>query len=136
MMKALLEATLNEHFAPWVLALGLEVPADQPADATVLRLPVTPQLARSGGVLCGQAMLAACDTAVVLALTRHFGEFKPCTTVQISTQFLKPLSGQDALVEARLSRVGKTMAFCDLRVLGVDDGKSAATASAVYALLG
>ena len=62
----------------------------------------TTELSRVGGMLCGQAMMAAADTAMVLALINQFGEFRPCTTVQMNTSFLKPLSNQDALVQARV----------------------------------
>ncbi|HMS06644.1 MAG TPA: PaaI family thioesterase [Burkholderiaceae bacterium] len=108
------------------------VPAD---DTVVLWLPHSDRLARMGGTLCGQAMMAACDTAMVLALMRHFGQFRPCTTVQMSTSFLKPLSGQDALVTVRLSRVGKGTAFGEADLSGAADGKSVCRASLVYALL-
>ena len=103
--------------------------------SVVLRLPVTPALARQGGMLCGQAMMAAADTAMVLALISHFGAFRPCTTVQMNTSFLKPLSGQDAIIEARLLRAGKALAFGEIDIRGADDGKSVCRASTTYALL-
>ncbi len=130
-----LQTALSDLFAPWIQELGLRVhnvPAD---DTVVLWLPHSDRLARMGGTLCGQAMMAACDTAMVLALMRHFGQFRPCTTVQMSTSFLKPLSGQDALVTVRLSRVGKGTAFGEADLSGAADGKSVCRASLVYALL-
>src|SRR5690349_15718906 len=96
-----LQSALGELFAPWVQALGLRAEAFD-ADSATLRLPQNAQLSRAGGMLCGQAMMAAADTAMVLALINHFGEFRPCTTVQMNTSFLKPLSNQDALVQARV----------------------------------
>jgi uncharacterized protein (TIGR00369 family) len=129
-----LQAALAEYFAPWVQALGLRVEA-LAADSVTLRLPRSDQLSRVGGMLCGQAMMAAADTAMVLALINHSGAFRPCTTVQMSTSFLKPLSGQDALVEARIVRAGKTLAFGEIDIRGADDGKSACRASTTYALL-
>jgi acyl-coenzyme A thioesterase PaaI-like protein len=80
------------YFAPWVQALALRVEAFD-ADSVTLRLPQDPQLSRVGGMLCGQAMMAAADTAMVLALINQFGAFRPCTTVQMNTSFLKPLAG-------------------------------------------
>ena len=129
-----LEAALADLFAPWVQALGLRVEAFEPA-AVTLRLPRNDQLSRVGDMLCGQAMMAAADTAMVLALISHFGAFRPCTTVQMNTSFLKPLSGQDALVEARLLRAGKALAFGEIDIRGADDGKSVCRASTTYALL-
>jgi uncharacterized protein (TIGR00369 family) len=129
-----LQSSFPEHFAPWILALGLTIDTVT-ADSVVLRLPHNAQLSRSGGTLCGQAMMAAADSAMVMALIKHFGAFRPCTTVQMSSSFLKPLSNQDALVEARIVRAGKTMAFGEIDIRGADDGKSVCRSSAAYALL-
>ena len=129
-----LERALSELFAPWVQALRLSVESIDP-EGVCLRLPLTPELAREGGVLCGQAMMAAADTAMVLALVVHQGRFRPCTTVQQSSSFLRPLSGQDALVRARVLRAGKMLAFGEIELSGADDGKTVCRASTTYALL-
>lgn len=131
---ATLQQALGELFAPWVQALGLQVVAFSMGEVT-LRLPHSEQLSRVGGMLCGQAMMAAADSAMVLALISHFGAFRPCTTVQLSSTFLKPLSKQDGLVTARILRAGKSMAFGEIDLRGADDGKSAFRASTTYALL-
>ena len=134
MDKDTLQSALAEYFAPWVQALGLKVEAFD-ADSVTLRLPQNAQLSRVGGMLCGQAMMAAADTAMVLALINQFGQFKPCTTVQMNSSFLKPLSNQDALVQARVIRAGKALAFGEIDIRGADDGKSVSRASVTYALL-
>jgi acyl-coenzyme A thioesterase PaaI-like protein len=129
-----LQRALADLFAPWVQDLGLKVESFGAGEAT-LRLPQNDALSRVGGMLCGQAMMAAADTAMVLALITHFGQFRPCSTVQLSSTFLKPLSGQDALVSARLLRAGKSMAFGEIDVRGAQDGKSVFRASTTYALM-
>jgi uncharacterized protein (TIGR00369 family) len=129
-----LQAALAEYFAPWVQALGLAVEGFD-ADSVTARLPQNGELSRVGGMLCGQAMMAAADTAMVLALINHFGEFRPCTTVQMNSSFLKPLSGQDALVQARVIRAGKSLAFGEIDIRGARDGKSVCRATVTYALL-
>jgi uncharacterized protein (TIGR00369 family) len=129
-----LQAALAEYFAPWVQELGLRVNGLD-ADSVTLRLPQSDRLSRVGGMLCGQAMMAAADTAMVLALINHFKVFRPCTTVQMNSSFLKPLSNQDALVQARVLRAGKSLAFGEIDLRGADDGKSVCRASVTYALL-
>ena len=129
-----LQAALAAYFAPWVQALRLRVECFD-ADSVTLRLPHDPQLTRVGGMLCGQAMMAAADTAMALALVNRFGEFRPCTTVQMSTSFLKPLSNQDALVQARVIRAGKSLAFGEIDIRGADDSNSVSRSSTTYALL-
>lgn len=129
-----LQSALAEYFAPWVQELGLKVEAFD-ADSVTLRIPQGDRLSRVGGMLCGQAMMAAADTGMVLALINRLGEFRPCTTVQMSTSFLKPLSNQDALVQARVVRAGKSLAFGEIDIRGAGDGKSVCRASVTYALL-
>jgi len=130
----ILQSALAEYFAPWVQALGLQVIASD-ADKVTVRLPQSDQLARTGGMVCGQAMMAAADTCMVLALMNHLGAFRPCTTVQLNTSFLKPLSGQDGLIEARVLRAGKSLAFGEIDIRGATDGKSVCRSSTTYALL-
>ena len=130
----LFNTALVDFFAPWVQQLALQVETFD-SDSVTLRLPQNGELSRVGGMLCGQAMMAAADTAMVLALINQFGEFRPCTTVQMNTTFLKPLSGQDALVQARIVRAGKSLAFGEIDIRGANDGKSVSRASVTYALL-
>jgi len=129
-----LQTALTDYFAPWIQALHLEVVSSD-ANQVTLRLPHSDALARTGGMVCGQAMMAAADTAMALAVFSHFGQFRPCTTVQMNSSFLKPLSGQDGLVEARLLRVGKSLAFGEIDIRSVSDNKSVCRASTTYALL-
>ena len=134
MNRETLDAALAEYFAPWVQELGLRAEGLD-ADSVTLRLPQSDRLSRVGGMLCGQAMMAAADSAMVLALINQFGTFRPCTTVQMNTVFLKPLSGQDALVQATVVRTGKSLAFGEIDIRGATDGKSVCRASTTYALL-
>jgi uncharacterized protein (TIGR00369 family) len=129
-----LQGCLADWFAPWVQALGLRVERFQ-TDEVVLRLPQNDQLARIGGMVCGQALMAAADTAMVLAIVTRLGTRRPMTTVQQNSSFLKPLSNQDALVTARVVRAGKNLVFGEIDIAGADDGKSVCRASTTYALL-
>ncbi len=137
MNTEILQAALPEYFAPWVQALNLQVQpwGAQDGGVVTLKLPQSDQLSRVGGMLCGQAMMAAADTAVVLALMAHFSAFRPCTTVQMSTSFLKPLANDDALITAKVIRAGKSTAFIDVDIAAASSRVSVCRASAVYALL-
>jgi uncharacterized protein (TIGR00369 family) len=129
------EAWLGDLFAPWVQALDLRVEAAQPGEVT-LRLPVTAQLAREGGTLCGQAMMAAADTAMVLAIGAQLGEFRPMTTVSLNTSFMRAVTGCDLVVVARVLKPGKTMMFGEIEMFAAKDMKLAAHATTTYAMLG
>lgn len=129
-----LQGLLAEWFAPWIQAMGLRVESFADGETT-LRLPQSDQLSRVGGMLCGQAMMSAADTAMVLAIVTLLGSRRPMTTVQLNTSFLKPLSGQDALITARVLRAGKSLVFGEIDIRGANDSKSVCRASTTYALL-
>lgn len=129
-----LERALREWFAPWVQSLGLRVESFDDG-AVTLRLPVNPELSRIGGMVCGQALMAAADTAMVLAIVTRLGNQRPMTTVQLNTSFLKPLANQDALITAQVIRAGKNLVFGEIDIVAAIDGKSVCRASTTYALL-
>ncbi|GGT72586.1 MULTISPECIES: PaaI family thioesterase [Streptomyces] len=129
------EKVLSDNFAPWVLDLGLSVVSLDGPEA-VLRLPWSERLAREGGGLSGQALMAAADTATVIAVAAARGGFVPMTTVQQSISFQRAVLGVDVLVRARLTKTGKRMAFADITMAADGTHETAAHATAVYALLG
>jgi uncharacterized protein (TIGR00369 family) len=129
------DAVLADNFAPWVRDLGLVVSEVGPGSAT-LRLPWSDGLAREGGALCGQALMAAADTATVIAIASARGGFVPMTTVQLSTTFQRPVVGADVLVAARVTKLGRTLAFAEVAMTPAGGEAPAATATTVYAVLG
>jgi uncharacterized protein (TIGR00369 family) len=131
--------TLEAAFAPvaadYVKRLALRVAALRPGEVDVV-LPVGAELVHGGGVVCGQAIMAAADTAMVLAMIADLGEFRPMTTVQLQTSFIRPVPGDAAevLLTARILRRGKSLAFGEISVR-TPDGRLAAQATTTYALL-
>jgi uncharacterized protein (TIGR00369 family) len=127
-------AVLAQNFAPWVLASGIKVEAIG-SESARLRLPFSAELCRTGGMLCGQALITGADTAMVIALAAASGAFRPCTTVDLTISYMRPISKVDALLEAKLMRLGKSLAFCVCEV-GEAGGKPAAFSTGTYALFG
>ena len=132
---AALNAILADVTAPIVKALDLSVTAATPQQVT-LRMPVTPTVVHAGGVVCGQALMAAADTAMILAVAASLGEFRPMTTVQLQTSFLKPVPKDcpEVQVVCTLLRRGRSLAFGEV-ALRTPDGTLAAHATTTYALL-
>jgi len=125
---------LRDNFAPWVLDLGLTVEELGARHAT-LRLPWSDRLAREGGGMSGQALMAAADTTTVIAISAAKGGFGPMTTVQQSTTFQRPIVGKDVLVTATISKLGRTLAFVDVSMTAEGETAPAAQATTVYAIL-
>lgn len=134
MTTAEADKILADNFAPWVLALGLSVEA-LGEDRAILRMPWSQGLAREGGALSGQALMAAADTATVIAVSAARGAYGPMTTVQQSTTFQRAVTGSDVLIEAVVTKLGRRMAFADITLTAEGSGQIAARASTVYALL-
>ena len=130
-----LDAAFAKVAADYVKRLGLRVTAVRPGEIDIA-LPVSAELVHGGGVLCGQAIMAAADTALVLAMIAELGEFRPMTTVQLQTSFLRPIPADVAEVglTARVLRRGKSLAFGEISIR-TPDGKLAAQATTTYALL-
>ena len=130
-----LQDLLHQVVAPWVRQIELRV-LEARAGEVALALPITAPHVHGGGVLCGQTMMAAADTAMILAICTHLGEFRPMTTVQLQTSFLRPIPGNagNARVVARVLRMGRKLVFGEIEILD-PRGELAAHATTSYALL-
>jgi len=131
---------LKEVFAPWVQDLQLTIeridaPSDSNGAGAVLRMVFSDRLCREGGVICGQALMSLADTAMVFAVSSASGRYRPMTTVDQTTHFLKPAANADVLADARIIRIGKTMAFGQVILSSATDNKPVAMVSSAYALM-
>ena len=135
MDAATLQATLDRIAADYVKRLQLRVETVAPGEVT-LTMPVLPELVHGGGVLCGQAIMSAADTAMLLAMIAQLGEFRPMTTVQLQTSFVRPVPKDAVQLEvlARVLRPGKSLSYGDVE-FRTGDGKLAAHATTTYSLL-
>lgn len=129
-----LQAAIPTIFAPWITTMELQVQEAAPG-AVRLLMPVKREYVHVGGVMCGQAAMAAADTAMVLAMMAELGEFRPMTTVQLNTSFLRPISADHCLISAKVLRSGKSLAFGTIDIAN-PDGRLAVQATTTYALLG
>ncbi|MBB4428924.1 uncharacterized protein (TIGR00369 family) [Bradyrhizobium sp. CIR48] len=135
---------LGEIIAPWVQDLDLAVERlehVQPADApdwqpgALLRMPFSERLCRNGGMVCGQALMALADTAMVIANLAANRGYRPMTTVDQTTHFMRAVSSTDVLADARVVRLGRTMSFGRVTLLSATDNKPIAMVSSAFAML-
>lgn len=125
---------LEAHFAPWVRDLAIAIEALQ-ADGVTLSVPARPQIARVGGIVCGQAMMALADTAMALAVARLRGAFVPMTTVTQTTTFLRPARGERLFAHARVLRLGRSLAYGEITLDTGEPTRPVAHATSSYMLL-
>jgi uncharacterized protein (TIGR00369 family) len=136
---------LGDVFAPWVKDLKLSVeridpepPAGAAADwqpGAILRMPFSERLCRSGGVVCGQALMAFADTAMVIANLAANRGYRPMTTVDQTTHFMRAVAASDVLADARIVRLGRTMSFGRVTLSSAADNKPVAIVSSAFAML-
>lgn len=136
---------LAEVFAPWVLDLNLSVEGfdfDPPPGApdwqpgAVLRMPFSERLCRVGGIVCGQALMAFADTAMVIANLAANRGHRMMTTVDQTTHFMRAVTGSDVLADARVVRLGRTMSFGRVTLSSAADHKPVAMVSSAFAMQG
>lgn len=120
--------------APWVQDLDLSVESVA-ADGAVLRMRFSERLCRDNGVVCGQALMSFADTAMIVAVASAAGGYFPMTTVDQTVHFLRPAMRADVLADARVVRLGKTMAYGSITLRTDGDERPVAMAQTAYALL-
>ena len=135
---------LGDVFAPWVRDIDLSVEDfdfEPPAKAfdwqpgAILRMPFSERLCRTGGVVCGQALMAFADTAMVIANLAANRSYRPMTTVDQTTHFMRAVTSSDVLADARVVRLGRTMSFGRVTLLAASDNKPVAMVSSAFAML-
>jgi uncharacterized protein (TIGR00369 family) len=135
---------LREVFAPWVQDLNLSLDSvnyDPPPDAAdwqpgaILRMPFSERLCRNGGIICGQALMAFADTAMVIANLAANRGYRPMTTVDQTTHFMRAATASDVLADARVVRMGRTMSFGRVTLTSTADNKPVAMVSSAFAML-
>ena len=136
---------LGDVFADWVKDLNLSIegidtdpPADGAADwqpGAILRMPFSERLCRNGGMVCGQALMAFADTAMVIANLAANRGYRPMTTVDQTTHFMRAVMSSDVLADARVIRRGRTMSFGRVTLLSAADNKPVAMVSSAFAML-
>ena len=125
---------LARVFAPWIVELGLE-PVGFDAGGGDFLLPENPSLVHVGGVICGQATASAADTCSVVALAALNGRFRICTTVDLTTHFIRPLKPGPVDIRVDVLSNGKRMAYTRVEMRAKGEAKVAVTATSAFAYL-
>jgi len=132
--KAAATTLLQTVFASWVRDLDLAIEAISPEGAT-LRMRFSDKLCRDNGVVCGQALMSLADTSMVFAVSAAAGEYLPMTTVDQTIHFMRPAVRADLLAEAKVVRLGRTMAYGSITIATDGDARPVAMAQTAYALM-
>ncbi|MDE2017298.1 MAG: PaaI family thioesterase [Hyphomicrobiales bacterium] len=126
------EAVLREHFPQARAGEDFVVEAIGPMSAR-LRLAADERFLRPGGTVSGPALFALADIALYCAVLGEIGAEPLAVTTNMSINFFRkaPLGG--VVAEARLFKVGRTLAVGEVSMRGVE-GALIAHATGTYAL--
>ena len=132
MDRAALEAFLARDFGQVAADFAVER-----ADATgiALRLKVAERHLRPGGTVSGPAIFALADVAMYLAVLSRIGPVALAVTTSCAVDFMrKPAAGRDLLGEARVLKLGRSLAVGDVMVFSAGMAEPVARASLTYAI--
>ena len=120
------EQAYDEIFAPWIKSMGLRDIQINKGKASAV-LPQSISLQWANGAICGQAIMAAIDTVVAMAMLTTDKVSKG--TASQNTQFLSPAIGEDLLIDVNVLKFGKVIAYAETKVTLVNSGKLVAHAT-------
>ena len=130
-------------FAPWVRELALlveSVEAIRPPGAlpdwqpgAVVRMPYTNKICCDGKAVCSQALMALADSAMVVACSAAWNGYRPMTTIDQTTHFLRPATF-DVVADARVVRIGRNMSFGRVMLLGAADKRPVGMVASAYSM--
>lgn len=100
-----------------------------------LRLPVAERHLRPGGTVSGPSIFALADVALYLAILSRIGPVALAVTTNCSIDFMrKPAAGVDLRAEARLLKLGRSLAVGDVLVFSDGMAEPVARAGLTYAI--
>jgi len=88
-----------------------------------------------GDYIHGGVVMSLLDIAGIMAGSSGSGEKRKAVTVNLNTNFLSTAMGETVHAEGRVTRKGRSMFFCDCRVIDAATGKLHATGQGVYKYL-
>jgi acyl-CoA thioesterase len=105
---------------------GIEI-SDSGEGMIEILIPFHESIQRTGGIMHGGAIMTLLDTAGGLSILT-LGNLVNQVTVNLNTNFIRPVSSGPVRVRSEVIRSGKNIAFCNLE-LRDGSGKICATAS-------
>ena len=124
---------LSSVTAPWIQDLDLQINSISKLKCK-FTLNYSEKLVRAGNIICGQAIVSAADTAMIVAVISAIGKYQEITTVDISCKYLRPLL-RGGSIETEILKLGQRLVVGRITVKDIESSKSAAEISCTYARL-
>ena len=124
---------LSSVTAPWIKSLDLQVDSISKWKCK-FTLNYNENLVRAGNIICGQAIVSAADTAMIVAVISAIGKYQEITTVDISCKYLRPLSSEGS-IETEILKLGQRLVVGRITIKDMKSNKLSAEISCTYARL-
>lgn len=132
MDQAALAAFLAREFGQVADDFGVERVGPE---GLVLRLKVAERHLRPGGTVSGPSIFALADVAMYLGILARIGPVALAVTTNCAIDFMrKPAAGRDLLGEARVLKLGRSLAVGDVLVFSEGQAEPVARASLTYSV--
>lgn len=92
------------------------------------------RLLRPGGVVSGPTLMGLADAAVYALVLAHIGEVPMAVTTSLTMHFLRGAKPGPLTAEARLLRLGRRIATCDVFLWTEAPDRPCAQATVAYAI--
>ena len=99
-----------------------------------MRLHVSERHLRPGGTISGPAMFMLADVAFYVAVLAMIGREPLTVTPNLSINFLRKPAPRDLIGEARILKLGRSLAVGDAILTSEGDERAVAHASVTYAI--
>ncbi len=101
----------------------------------IVRMPVSEEHLRPGGTISGPTMFALADVSMYLVVLAMIGPVTLAVTTNCSIDFMrKPTAGVDLLAQARIHKLGRSLAVGDVLIHSQGMEAPVARASLTYAI--
>jgi len=118
---------------PFMHALGL-IPETIDTHFCRTRLPARPDLANSRGDVHGGTLMSVLDFTLSAAARGHAPATTGVATIDLSTHFMDAARGE-VIIEATCLRRGRSIAYCEGRVLDAETAQCLVVAHGAFKLL-
>ncbi|MAQ55411.1 MAG: hypothetical protein CMM82_00815 [Rhodospirillales bacterium] len=125
---------IDTKMAPWVKDLNIQV-LETSVNGAVLKMPYGEHLARIGGIISGQSMLAFADSAMVVVISSSIGGFRNMATVDMTTSFMNPARNIDIIGRGKIVKAGKQLVFGEFTLENSSNTKPIANIWTTWMLL-
>ena len=133
-----IQALMDEYCADWINQLDLRLTGIREDGADFLWRAndgICRGVDDGPKIVCGQAIMAVADTATMLMIAGMNGKFVNCTTVDSSTNFLRPLFAGDVGVTLTALSFGRKLVTARAEFRQAGSSKLAANTTSVFAYI-